>query len=275
MPKAADEPEPLILETAVDPLVLLRGQLAVSPPDERRQGPALERRPDQLDGLGVRVLLAEPDSYKEELPLGARVGHDLVVLPEPDGIPVGFGLERAKHQLARPPPHLLGEPDGVLTRVDDSKRLEEARDERRVELLGGAANEFSADLVEHGPEDPEEERGPRARTGRSSSFSVRSVLGLSSARVRSTRSGSRTMPGIVGEGPAAWELREQIASAAQAKVRRILVLGESGTGKEATARAASLRRRINRPRAEIVSAYVGHRVHGRRATRLGRARSTS
>ena len=96
MSKAPDEPEPLILETAVDPLVLLRRQLTVPSPDERRQGPPLERRPDQLDGLGVRVLLAEPDPYKEELPLGARVGHDLVVLPEPDGIPVGFRLVLAR-----------------------------------------------------------------------------------------------------------------------------------------------------------------------------------
>ncbi len=35
----------------------------------------------------------------------------------------------------------------------------------------------------------------------------------------------------------AWNLREQIASAAQAKVQKILVPGESGTGKEATANA--------------------------------------
>jgi DNA-binding NtrC family response regulator len=54
--------------------------------------------------------------------------------------------------------------------------------------------------------------------------------------------------GIVGEGPGAWNLREQIAGAAQAKVRRILVLGESGTGKEATAKAIhALSKRANGP----------------------------
>jgi DNA-binding NtrC family response regulator len=43
--------------------------------------------------------------------------------------------------------------------------------------------------------------------------------------------------GIVGEGPAAWDLRAQIVNAARAKARKILVLGESGTGKEATSNA--------------------------------------
>jgi two-component system nitrogen regulation response regulator GlnG/two-component system response regulator HydG len=48
--------------------------------------------------------------------------------------------------------------------------------------------------------------------------------------------------------PRAWNLREQIAGAAQAKVQKILVLGESGTGKEATANAIHrLSKRANGP----------------------------
>ena len=54
--------------------------------------------------------------------------------------------------------------------------------------------------------------------------------------------------GIVGEGPGAWDLREQIVRAALAKVRKILVLGESGTGKEATSKAIhALSKRSNGP----------------------------
>jgi hypothetical protein len=48
--------------------------------------------------------------------------------------------------------------------------------------------------------------------------------------------------------PKAWNLREQIAGAAQAKVQKILVLGEGGTGKEATANAIHrLSKRANGP----------------------------
>lgn len=45
--------------------------------------------------------------------------------------------------------------------------------------------------------------------------------------------------GIVGESPAAWELREELAFAAVAN-QHVLLLGESGTGKELAARAIHL-----------------------------------
>jgi two-component system nitrogen regulation response regulator GlnG/two-component system response regulator HydG len=90
-------------------------------------------------------------------------------------------------------------------------------------------------------------RGTRAR---------RSQLLLLCQRRPRTLAGPRVLhafgepddAGIVGEGPGAWNLREQIAGAAQAKVQKILVLGESGTGKEATANAIHrLSKRANGP----------------------------
>src|SRR5271166_6341714 len=42
--------------------------------------------------------------------------------------------------------------------------------------------------------------------------------------------------GILGESPAAWALRDQIAFAAQSSAH-VLILGETGTGKELAARA--------------------------------------
>jgi two-component system nitrogen regulation response regulator GlnG/two-component system response regulator HydG len=53
--------------------------------------------------------------------------------------------------------------------------------------------------------------------------------------------------GILGESPAVWALREQIAFAAQSSVH-VLVLGETGTGKELAARAVhKLSSRSGRP----------------------------
>jgi DNA-binding NtrC family response regulator len=51
-----------------------------------------------------------------------------------------------------------------------------------------------------------------------------------------TRFGDTDAAGIVGESPAAWRVREQIAFAAKSG-QHVLIVGESGTGKELTARA--------------------------------------
>jgi DNA-binding NtrC family response regulator len=66
-------------------------------------------------------------------------------------------------------------------------------------------------------------------------------------RSASERFGSVDSFGILGESPASWLLRDELAFAAQSE-RHVLILGESGTGKELAARAIhDLSSRVPRP----------------------------
>ena len=59
--------------------------------------------------------------------------------------------------------------------------------------------------------------------------------------------GERDEDGILGESPAAWQLRDELAYA-RAAVGHVLIMGESGTGKELAARAVHARgRRATKP----------------------------
>jgi transcriptional regulator with AAA-type ATPase domain len=191
---------------------------------------AAGREPAQHLGLLIAWSNAEPD----------RIG-EVALLPEGTVVTLGrgegSGEPRARLVRQRPGVNEPGGPLGGLGLSRDQLRIEARGDALDVTLTGKPPLELRGAEVE------------RCTLRVGDAVIVRGQLLLLCVKRPEQLPPSRGFPadalapfgqpdalGILGEAPATWRLREQVAFAAQA-AGHVLILGESGAGKELSARA--------------------------------------